>query len=438
MVAPKVALITSTLCLCGAYTLAQTNERIYEQLDFRFVTPGARAVGMGKAFVGLADDATAAESNPAGLSNLFEPEVSFELSGTQYRHLRYTGGGRNPTAHVFESQVWVPAFVSYVQPIGDATLSFYRQALQKFRDEFRFEGREIPVAGRRLFEDGAYGKMDVGVVNYGAGLSYVFSQYLSLGGSFRITHVDLESRARSGFIEAQDLDKGTDTDDAATTWTGTVGILLKATPRVAVGATYHGPASVLLETTFDGRFAWYTGEYPDNFRNRTGETDEVEYVLPSRFAVGASWRLVDEFVLVFDMQRVNYSERVTEKFLIVDFQNPVDRLSRNNFYFDDVTELHGGLEYRWITRPTVIGLRLGFFTDPDHFLRFRPDGMNPDPELFADEFLTFRFDRVRPGRDYGFTGGFGFTLFDRFQADFALSRSDDVSEVVVSFVARLR
>ena len=39
---------------------AQTNERIYEDLDFRFVTPGARAVAMGKTFIGLADDATAA------------------------------------------------------------------------------------------------------------------------------------------------------------------------------------------------------------------------------------------------------------------------------------------------------------------------------------------------------------------------------------------
>ena len=41
---------------------AQTNERIYEGLNFRFVTPGARAVGMGVTFIGLADDATAAAS----------------------------------------------------------------------------------------------------------------------------------------------------------------------------------------------------------------------------------------------------------------------------------------------------------------------------------------------------------------------------------------
>ena len=36
---------------------------------------------MGKAFVGLADDATAAYSNPAGLSNLLAKEFSFEIQG---------------------------------------------------------------------------------------------------------------------------------------------------------------------------------------------------------------------------------------------------------------------------------------------------------------------------------------------------------------------
>ena len=68
---------------------AQTNERMYEDLDFRFVTPGARAVAMGKTFIGLADDATAAVSNPAGLSNLLEQEFSFEFTGTKIKHQRF-------------------------------------------------------------------------------------------------------------------------------------------------------------------------------------------------------------------------------------------------------------------------------------------------------------------------------------------------------------
>ena len=40
------------------------------------VGSGARAVGMGGAFIGVADDATAASWNPAGLIQLEKPEMS--------------------------------------------------------------------------------------------------------------------------------------------------------------------------------------------------------------------------------------------------------------------------------------------------------------------------------------------------------------------------
>src|SRR4051812_39096869 len=47
-------------------------------LQFNFGNPGARSLGMGGAFLGLADDATAAEANPAGLTILRKPEFSIE------------------------------------------------------------------------------------------------------------------------------------------------------------------------------------------------------------------------------------------------------------------------------------------------------------------------------------------------------------------------
>jgi long-chain fatty acid transport protein len=48
-------------------------------LTFNFGNPGARSLGMGGAFLGLADDASAAEANPAGLTILIRPEVSLEM-----------------------------------------------------------------------------------------------------------------------------------------------------------------------------------------------------------------------------------------------------------------------------------------------------------------------------------------------------------------------
>ncbi|MCJ7755499.1 MAG: hypothetical protein MUP13_13120, partial [Thermoanaerobaculales bacterium] len=47
--------------------------------EFSFSNPGARSLGLGGAFAALADDATAAFANPAGLVQLVSIEVSAEL-----------------------------------------------------------------------------------------------------------------------------------------------------------------------------------------------------------------------------------------------------------------------------------------------------------------------------------------------------------------------
>ncbi|MGD9732106.1 MAG: OmpP1/FadL family transporter [Desulfamplus sp.] len=53
--------------------------------SFNPLGSGARAIGMGGAFIGVADDATAASWNPGGLIQLEEPEISLVYSYTQ-RH----------------------------------------------------------------------------------------------------------------------------------------------------------------------------------------------------------------------------------------------------------------------------------------------------------------------------------------------------------------
>jgi long-subunit fatty acid transport protein len=45
-------------------------------LDYNILGGGARAHGMGGAFIGLADDATATSWNPAGIAQLDKPEAS--------------------------------------------------------------------------------------------------------------------------------------------------------------------------------------------------------------------------------------------------------------------------------------------------------------------------------------------------------------------------
>ena len=61
-------------------------------LQFNFGNPGARSLGMGGAFLGLADDASAAEANPAGLTILRKPEVSVEGRNYQEQQVFSTSG----------------------------------------------------------------------------------------------------------------------------------------------------------------------------------------------------------------------------------------------------------------------------------------------------------------------------------------------------------
>src|SRR5256714_13717995 len=70
------------LAISAAFTLQlaaqNTDIEALSGLQFQFGNPGARSLGMGGAFLGLADDASAAEANPAGLTILRRPEISVE------------------------------------------------------------------------------------------------------------------------------------------------------------------------------------------------------------------------------------------------------------------------------------------------------------------------------------------------------------------------
>src|SRR6476620_7704479 len=68
------------LALCVALPAFAQNTDIesLSGLQFNFGNPGARSLAMGGAFLGLADDASAAEANPAGLTILRRPEISVE------------------------------------------------------------------------------------------------------------------------------------------------------------------------------------------------------------------------------------------------------------------------------------------------------------------------------------------------------------------------
>src|SRR3990172_3990118 len=117
---------------------AQTNDEGLANLQFNYLNPGARSLAMAGAFTGMADDATTALANPAGLVNLLNAEASVELASTRFENEVAWAGG---TVHYdekpngdrynyvykyepasFPSTLTNASFASFVYPVRPARL----------------------------------------------------------------------------------------------------------------------------------------------------------------------------------------------------------------------------------------------------------------------------------------------------------------------------
>ena len=117
---PASAVIAVLLILlaAGRPGFAQSNIEANAGIQFDFSNPGARSRAMGGAFLALADDATASLSNPAGLTQLTAPQISFEGRFSNFTTVlpfqstqRFNGSVINRD---FTSDVGSPSFQSFV------------------------------------------------------------------------------------------------------------------------------------------------------------------------------------------------------------------------------------------------------------------------------------------------------------------------------------
>ena len=74
----RVVIALTIAFLWRSVPRALTDEETFLEFRFNFVNPGARALGMGGAFGAVADDATSAQANPAGMRYVLSPEFFLE------------------------------------------------------------------------------------------------------------------------------------------------------------------------------------------------------------------------------------------------------------------------------------------------------------------------------------------------------------------------
>lgn len=455
------AIVLSAL-LTGGAAFAQTNAEVNAGLRFNFSTPGARSLGLGGAFIGLADDATAAFTNPAGLTILSRPEVSLEGRSWTYTHETpvegrtfgaATGLGVDARGGLrsrdFEDDASAPSFASFVYPRDRWAVALYRHVLADFEAQVETQGpffeTTTPASQFRFLPIRA--TMDLKIAAYGASGALSLTDRLSLGIGAAYYELEMDSVTRRfdllvlppgdpgegapgtffgppDFSPANVANSQTQTgddDDVAVI----AGLLWQAGPRWSLGAAYRqGPSFELLARNVAGATAPVPGEEV--------AAQTAEFNVPDVWGVGAAFRPTDAFTLTLDYDHVEYSaltENVINIFAAPANTTPEDRAAIDRLEIDDAEEVHLGLEYVFLNLRNPLAIRLGTYYDPDHKMAFQgaPDG-GPEQRSLATIF--------QEGDDeYHYSVGLG-AVFGDFQVDAAADFSDLLETFSLSGVYR--
>ncbi|TNF74480.1 MAG: hypothetical protein EP299_07140 [Acidobacteria bacterium] len=434
------------LTLIAALSSSPAAAQIQFSFQFSFSNPGARSLGFGGAFVGLADDATAAFANPAGLVQLAKPEISIEGRSWSYS-TPFTASGRvsgEPTGIGLDSESGIQlsrsetdltglSYLSFVYPKEKWSLAFYRHQLANFESTSATQGLFLDDTGGS--EDVGYegtlripdqlGAVDLNIVSYSIAGAYRVTEDLSLG--LGLSYFDGTQRVRSQaylwdentlesfFGENHFLpnrlffDAAVDADGSD--WGVTAGLLWRFAERWHLGGFFRqGPE-------IDGQLSFLTGIHTEHPPGTLIEVD-VPIQYPNVYGLGIAYRSADgRWTGSFEWDYVEYSV-IMESLKEVEDRDPRFRIPET---IDDGNELHLGGEYAFLETTPVVAVRLGAWLDPDHRIQ-------------GEESNEVSRAMFQPGDDeLHIAFGVGIA-FKSFQIDLAADFSDLVDTIALSAI----
>jgi hypothetical protein len=399
-----------------------------------FSDPGARSMGFGGAFVALADDATAAFSNPAGLVQLLKPEISVEVRNWSYStHYREGGraeglpsgvgidtmaGLRTATSEYDDTGL---SYLSLAYPRDNWSLALYRHkyANLKFSAETQgFFGGGSTCCQERWYDQ----KMtsDIDIVSYGLSAAYRLNDKFNIGLGVIYYDASFYSRATEFMWDEDTTDsffapnsflpeRSVITEEISaedSDWALTGGFLWTLSESWSIGGVYRQKMEIDLKLDVTAGEAVDFGVPPGGV---ILAVPAIPVQFPDFYGLGFAYRKPDgRFTLSFQWDRVEYSDIP-------------DSLRLDELTIDDIDELHLGAEYVFLGSTPIIALRLGAWLEPDHQMRATID----DP--FVQALLPRGDDEIH------YSAGLGIAT-QRFQIDLAADFADRTDTVSLSAI----
>lgn len=404
------------------------------------VGSGARALGMGGAFIAIADDATAASWNPGGLTQLERPELSL-VYNWKWLNEDFTSSSHPELDGEFDVNFNEINYFSFVYPVrrtfAGRNLVFsinYQRKYDFDRDlDLEFRANSVGAFGTIVGNKSSIDYSQRGGLSaLSPAVGFELTNKLSVGLAVNIWNEsilpDNEWKVRNSQRSLARINgrpigfwTGTSNDEDFENFEGlnyTIGLLYKPNARWSIGMRYDTKFSADVDYKNVVRLRTTAGNF-----GLTRDERPQEYTFPSAIGLGVAYRFPnDKLTLSMDVTR-----REWDQFEIRDPYNRSFAQKRRSGVtgmpmrqspdIDPTYTVRLGMEYVFVddSKPEqhwLPTLRAGIFYDPE------PSGGRKDN--FWDLGTTsFSKGDGKPEDFWGFSLGAGVLILDRVNLDLA-------------------
>ncbi len=360
------------------------------------VGSGARALGMGGAFIAVCDDATAASWNPAGLVQLEKPEMSvvydYHKNRTDNDYEAFPDASCSQSASSSDLN-YLSAAYPFVLWKRNMTASINYQHLYDFDDEavwtyldtnnlslaettiettietkgnYSLEGQLWTISPAlavqvtpslsvgftlNFWEDGFYDNQ------WEAKYSKIFNQTILASGEKNINIRTISHKEKFSFSGLNFH----------------LGLLWNINQYLTIGAVFKAPFKAdvkyndnAVDKSYNDQesFPKDKEEQQEEIIKSTNYSDDQTLDMPMSYGLGAALRLSDALSFSLDVYRTHWKDYILQD-SSGEKTSPISGVSESKSDVGNTTQVRLGSEYLIIRKKFIVPLRCGFFYDPE-------------------------------------------------------------------------
>ncbi len=340
------------------------------------VGSGARAIGMGGAFIAIADDATAASWNPGGLIQLEYPEISFVLGGTYRKEENTFGSGFNisdPGSGAVDDYNlnYLSAAYPFTVKGYNMIVSLNYQHLYNFNRDW-----DLTLNPTSPDDDPIQYNYEQDGALYALGLAYSIQITPDLSAGITVNYWGdflFENEWEQKFYQKEST---TVTDILTDTvvdqkeqfsfqgWNANFGFLWRISQNWTLGGVFKAPFTADVDHALTTDYQIIHPTEPDNNSQIVKtETYGEELTMPMSYGMGLAYHFSDNCWIGGDIYRTHwddfeYEDRDGNK------TSPISGKDAGDSDVDPTTWFRLGAEYLIHGKKTIVPLRAGLFYDP--------------------------------------------------------------------------